>query len=38
MRRAKVALTRKLATVLHRMWADETEFVWDKDPAAAKAA
>ena len=37
MRRAKVALARKLATVLHRMWADGTEFVWGKDPAAAAA-
>ena len=35
MRRAKVALARKLATVLHRMWADGTEFAWGKDPAAA---
>jgi transposase len=38
MRRAKVALARKLATVLHRIWADGTEFVWGKDPAATAAA
>jgi transposase len=38
MRRAKVALARKLATVLHRIWADGTEFRWGKDPAAAAAA
>jgi len=38
MRRAKVALARKLATVLHRIWADGTEFVWGRDPAAAAAA
>jgi transposase len=38
MRRAKVALARKLATVLHRIWADGTEFRWGKDPAAAVAA
>jgi transposase len=38
MRRAKVALARKLATVLHRIWADGTEFRWGKDPAAATAA
>ena len=38
MRRARVALARKLATVLHRMWADGTEFVWGKDPAATAAA
>ena len=35
MRRAKVALARKLATVLHRIWVDGTEFVWGKDPATA---
>ncbi len=38
MRRAKVALGRKLAAVLHRIRADGTEFVWGKDPAAAAAA
>ena len=27
-RRAKVAPARKLATVLHRIWVDGTEFVW----------
>jgi len=37
MRRAKVALARKLATVLHRVWADGTEFAWGKGPAAAAA-
>ncbi len=35
---AKVALARKLATVLHRIWADGTEFVRGKDPAAVAAA
>ena len=38
LRRAKVALARKLATVLHRMWTNGTEFVWGKDPAATVAA
>jgi len=38
MRRAKVALARKLATVLHRIWTDGTEFVWGKDPAVSAAA
>ena len=38
LRRAKVALARKLATVLHRMWADGTEFVWGKEKADAAAA
>jgi transposase len=30
LKRAKVALARKLGTVLHRMWADGTEFRWNK--------
>src|SRR3954467_12779647 len=36
--RARVAVARKLACVLHRMWADGTEFRWGKEgqmPAAA---
>jgi transposase len=37
MRRAKVALARKLATVLHRIWVDGTEFVWGKEKVAAAA-
>ena len=37
MRRAKVALARKLAMVLHRIWADGTEFIWGKDPAMVAA-
>ena len=35
MRRAKVALARKLATVLHRLWADGSEFRFGKEAAAA---
>lgn len=35
MKRAKVALARKLATVLHRLWVDETEFRWGKEASAA---
>ena len=34
-RRAKVALARKLAIVLHRIRVDGTEFHWGKVPAAA---
>jgi transposase len=34
-RRAKVALARKLGTVLHRIWVDGTEFRWGKELAAA---
>jgi hypothetical protein len=35
MKRAKVALARKLAAVLHRLWVDETEFRWGKEASAA---
>lgn len=35
MKRAKVALARKLATVLHRMWGDGSEFRSDKEAVAA---
>ena len=35
LKRATVALARKLATVLHRMWVDGTEFRWSKDATAA---
>ena len=31
MKWAKVALARKLAMVLHRMWVDASEFRWSKD-------
>jgi transposase len=34
-RRAKVALARKLATVLHRLWVDGGEFRFGKEVAAA---
>jgi transposase len=34
-KRAKVALARKLATVLHRMWVDGTEFRWGKEASVA---
>lgn len=35
LKRAKVAVARKLACVLHRMWADGTEFRWGKEAEAA---
>ena len=35
MRKAKVALARKLAVVLHRMLADATSFLADKAATAA---
>jgi len=34
-KRAKVALARKLAGVLHRMWANAADFRWGKEEAAA---
>lgn len=36
LRRAKVALARKLATVLHRIWIDGTRFRWGREPAVAR--
>ena len=38
MARARVAVARKLAVILHRMWADASEFRWGKQAAAATAA
>ncbi len=36
LKRAKVALARKLAAIMHRMWLDGSEFRWsDKASAAA---
>src|SRR3954471_18426201 len=35
MKRAKVALARKLATILHRMWVDGTSFRFGKEVAAS---
>ena len=37
LKRAKVALARKLAVVLHRMWVDGSEFRWSKTPAEPAA-
>jgi transposase len=34
LKKAKVALARKLASVLHRMWMDGTEFRWGQEAAA----
>ena len=33
LRKAKVAVARKLAVVLHRMWIVGTEFKWSKEAA-----
>jgi transposase len=35
MRRAKVAVARKLAVVLHRIWCDGTQFCWSREAAVA---
>ena len=35
LRKAKVAVARKLAVILHRMWIDGTEFDWSKKEIAA---
>ena len=35
MARARVAVARKLAVILHRMWVDGSEFLWSKQAAAA---
>ena len=34
MARARVAVARKLAVILHRMWADGSEFRWGKQAVA----
>ena len=38
MARARVAVARKLAVLMHRMWCDETEFRWGKQSGAPAAA
>ena len=35
MKRAKVALARKLAVILHRIWVDGTMFRWSREGVAA---
>ncbi len=34
-RRAVIAVARKLAVILHRMWIDETQFRWGSEGASA---
>jgi transposase len=38
MARARVAVARKLAVILHRIWADGSEFRWGKQTAVSAAA
>lgn len=33
--KARVAVARKLAVILHRMWSDQTDFYWGKAPVIA---
>ena len=35
MKKAIVALARRLAVIMHRMWADGTEFRWTREAVAA---
>ncbi len=35
-KRAKVALARKIGVILHRMWVDGTSFRWTKEGKAPK--
>ncbi len=37
MKKAIVALARRLAVILHRIWVDGTEFRWTREQAAAPA-
>ena len=38
MKRAVVAVARRLAVILHRMWVDETDFRWTRDTTTAALA
>ncbi len=37
MKKAIVALARRLAVIMHRMWVDGTEFRWAREQATAAA-
>jgi transposase len=38
LRRATVAVARKLAVIMHRMWADGSEFRWSRDDTSTATA
>jgi hypothetical protein len=38
LRHATVAVARKLAVIMHRMWADGSAFRWSRDDAVAARA
>jgi transposase len=37
-KKAKVALARRLAVVMHRMWVDGSEFQWTREDAVSTVA
>jgi hypothetical protein len=37
LRRATVAMARKLAVIMHRIWADGAEFRWSRNEIVASA-
>jgi hypothetical protein len=37
MKKAIVALARRLAVIMHRIWVDGTQFRWTREPATAAA-
>jgi transposase len=36
--RAQIAVARRLAVIMHRMWLDGTDFRWQREPAASAGA
>jgi transposase len=36
--RAQVAVARRLAVIMHRMWLDDTDFCWHREPDAPAGA
>jgi transposase len=38
LRKAKIAVARKLAVILHRMWIDDTKFKWSSEEIATQPA
>ena len=38
LRRATIAVARKLAVVMHRMWTDGSEFRWSRDDTTTAGA
>jgi transposase len=36
--RAQIAVARRLAVIMHRMWLDGTDFRWQREPDAPAGA